>query len=45
VIIVDELADLMMTVQGEVEPRSRMLAQKAAPSGIHLILAHATAPR
>ncbi len=39
VIIVDELADLMMTVQGEVEKPLAMLAQKARATGIHLILA------
>ena len=39
VIVVDELADLMMTVQGEVETPLAMLAQKARAIGIHLILA------
>ena len=39
VIIVDELADLMMTVQAEVETPLAMLAQKARAIGIHLILA------
>jgi len=39
VLIVDELADLMMTVQGEVETPLAMLAQKARAIGIHLILA------
>ena len=39
VIIVDELADLMMTVQGEVETPLALLAQKARAIGIHLILA------
>ncbi len=39
VIIVDELADLMMTVQSEVEKPLAMLAQKARATGIHLILA------
>jgi S-DNA-T family DNA segregation ATPase FtsK/SpoIIIE len=39
VVIVDELADLMMTVQGEVETPLAMLAQKARAIGIHLILA------
>jgi S-DNA-T family DNA segregation ATPase FtsK/SpoIIIE len=39
VIIVDELADLMMTVQGEVEKPLAMLAQKARATGIHMILA------
>ncbi|HUQ98781.1 MAG TPA: DNA translocase FtsK, partial [Gemmatimonadaceae bacterium] len=36
---IDELADLMMTVQGEVETPLAMLAQKARAIGIHLILA------
>ena len=39
VLVVDELADLMMTVQGEVETPLAMLAQKARAIGIHLILA------
>ena len=39
VIVVDELADLMMTVAAEVETPLAMLAQKARASGIHLILA------
>jgi S-DNA-T family DNA segregation ATPase FtsK/SpoIIIE len=39
VVIVDELADLMMTVQGDVERPLAMLAQKARAIGIHLILA------
>src|SRR5262249_48491068 len=39
VVIVDEMADLMMTVQGEVETPIAMLAQKARAIGIHLILA------
>jgi len=39
VLIVDELADLMMTVQGEVEKPLAILAQKARATGIHLILA------
>ena len=38
-VIIDELADLMMTVQGEVETPLAMLAQKARAIGIHLILA------
>jgi S-DNA-T family DNA segregation ATPase FtsK/SpoIIIE len=37
--IIDELADLMMTVQGEVETPLAILAQKARAIGIHLILA------
>ncbi len=39
VLIVDELADLMMTVQGEVERPLTMLAQKARAIGIHLVVA------
>jgi S-DNA-T family DNA segregation ATPase FtsK/SpoIIIE len=39
VLIVDELADLMMTVQGEIETPLATLAQKARAVGIHLILA------
>jgi S-DNA-T family DNA segregation ATPase FtsK/SpoIIIE len=39
VLIVDELADLMMTVQHEVETPLATLAQKARAIGIHLILA------
>jgi DNA segregation ATPase FtsK/SpoIIIE, S-DNA-T family len=39
VIIIDEMADLMMTVQAEVEAPIAMLAQKARAIGIHLILA------
>ncbi|MGK2934551.1 MAG: DNA translocase FtsK, partial [Gemmatimonadaceae bacterium] len=39
VIIIDELADLMMTVQGEVETPLAKLAQKARAIGIHLVLA------
>ncbi len=39
VVVVEELADLMMTVQGEVETPLAMLAQKARAIGIHLILA------
>ncbi|MGH7524732.1 MAG: DNA translocase FtsK [Gemmatimonadales bacterium] len=39
VVVVDELADLMMTVQGEIEKPLAMLAQKARAIGIHLILA------
>jgi S-DNA-T family DNA segregation ATPase FtsK/SpoIIIE len=39
VIIIDELADLMMTVQGEVETPLAILAQKARAIGIHLVLA------
>ncbi len=38
VLFVDELADLMMTVQAEIETPLAMLAQKARAIGIHLIL-------
>jgi S-DNA-T family DNA segregation ATPase FtsK/SpoIIIE len=39
VIVVDELADLMMTVQAEVESHLARLAQKARAVGLHLIVA------
>ncbi|MFN2570646.1 MAG: DNA translocase FtsK [Gemmatimonadales bacterium] len=39
VLIVDELADLKLTVQGEIETPLAVLAQKARAIGIHLILA------
>jgi S-DNA-T family DNA segregation ATPase FtsK/SpoIIIE len=39
VVVIDEMADLMMTVPGEVETPIAMLAQKARAIGIHLILA------
>lgn len=39
VLIVDELADLMMAVQGEIEKPLTLLAQKARAIGIHLIVA------
>ncbi len=39
VLIVDELADLMMTVQNEVERPLAYLAQKARATGIHLVVA------
>ena len=39
VVVVDELADLMMTVQAEVEKPLTQLAQKARAIGIHLIVA------
>ncbi len=39
VLVVDELADLMMTVQSEVEKPLTLLAQKARAIGIHLIVA------
>jgi S-DNA-T family DNA segregation ATPase FtsK/SpoIIIE len=39
VLVIDELADLMMTVQGEIETPLAKLAQKSRAIGIHLILA------
>ncbi|MCH7563952.1 MAG: DNA translocase FtsK [Gemmatimonadetes bacterium] len=39
VVVIDELADLMMTVQTEVERPLTLLAQKARAIGIHLIVA------
>ena len=39
VVVIDELADLMMTVQAEIETPLAMLAQKARAIGLHLILA------
>jgi S-DNA-T family DNA segregation ATPase FtsK/SpoIIIE len=39
VMIIDEMADLMMTVQGEIETPIAKLAQKARAIGIHMILA------
>jgi DNA segregation ATPase FtsK/SpoIIIE-like protein len=39
VLVVDELADLMLTVQGEIETPLAILAQKARAIGIHLLLA------
>src|SRR5437879_13323285 len=39
VVVVDELADLMMTVQHEVETPLALLAQKARAVGLHLLLA------
>src|SRR3989449_2110812 len=39
IIIIDELADLMMTVGREIEESITRLAQKARAAGVHLILA------
>jgi DNA segregation ATPase FtsK/SpoIIIE, S-DNA-T family len=39
VIVVDELADLMMSVQSEIERPLAQLAQKARAIGIHLVVA------
>jgi S-DNA-T family DNA segregation ATPase FtsK/SpoIIIE len=39
VLVVDELADLMLTVQGEIETPLASLAQKARAIGVHLLLA------
>ncbi len=39
VLVVDELADLMMTVQAEIEAPLARLAQKARAVGLHLIVA------
>ncbi len=39
VLVIDELADLMMTVQGEVETPLAIIAQKARAVGIHLVVA------
>jgi DNA segregation ATPase FtsK/SpoIIIE, S-DNA-T family len=39
VLFVDELADLMMTVQAEIETPLAQLAQKARAIGIHVVLA------
>src|SRR2546421_478771 len=39
VLIVDELADLMLTVQSEIETPLATLAQKARAIGIHIVLA------
>jgi S-DNA-T family DNA segregation ATPase FtsK/SpoIIIE len=39
VLVVDELADLMLTVQSEIETPLALLAQKARAIGVHLLLA------
>jgi S-DNA-T family DNA segregation ATPase FtsK/SpoIIIE len=39
VIVIDELADLMMTAPGEVEPMLTRLAQMGRATGIHLVVA------
>lgn len=39
VLLIDELADLIMTVQAEVETPLAMLAQKARAVGLHLVIA------
>ena len=39
VLVVDELADLMMSVQSEIEKPLTLLAQKARAIGLHLIVA------
>jgi len=39
VLVVDELADLMMTVQSEIERPLTLLAQKARAVGLHLLVA------
>ncbi|MFQ5689767.1 MAG: DNA translocase FtsK 4TM domain-containing protein [Gemmatimonadota bacterium] len=39
VLVIDELADLMATVQAEVETPLAMLAQKARAVGLHLVVA------
>ena len=39
VIIIDELADLMLTAQQDIEPRIQKLTQLARATGIHMIIA------
>ena len=42
IVIIDELADMMMTVGKKVEELIARLAQKARAAGVHLILATPT---